>query len=80
MMSPQFSQLTDQVLSLSEDERVLLANVLLKSFEPTPEDLEVDDELIAEIERRDAEIESGAVQTYTHEEVMEAARRAIRGE
>jgi putative addiction module component (TIGR02574 family) len=76
-MSPQLSQLTDQVLSLNEDDRLILAHTLWKSLEPTAEELELDEELIAEIERRDAEIESGAVETVSHEEVMRKLRKIV---
>lgn len=76
-MSPQLQQLTDQALTLSEDERLVLAHVLWKSMEPTEAELEIDDELMAEIERRDAEIESGAVKPIPHEEVMRELRKIV---
>ena len=77
-MTPQFDQLTTQALSLTEDERLVLAHRLWESVRGNGADLEVDEELIAEIERRDAEMEAGTVETFTHEEVMEAARKAIK--
>jgi putative addiction module component (TIGR02574 family) len=78
-MSPQLDQLTAQALSLEPGDRLVLAQRLWESVEPTAKGGadDVDDELIAEFWRRDAEIESGAVQTFSHEEVIEAARKAI---
>ena len=75
-MSPQFDQLTTQALALSPEERAELAQVLWDSVDGLNDD--EDEELFAEIERRDAEIESGAVQTFSHEEVMRHAQQAIK--
>ena len=68
-----FDALVASALALPPEQRVELAERLWLSVE------ESDEALIREIERRDAEMESGAVQPYTHEEVMRDARRAIRG-
>jgi putative addiction module component (TIGR02574 family) len=76
-MSPQLSELTDQALALPPEDRLTLAELLWVSLDEHVEEGEVDEELMAEIDRRDAEMESGAVQTFSHEEVMEAARKAI---
>jgi putative addiction module component (TIGR02574 family) len=73
-MSPTFDALTEQALALPPQQRVELAQRLWSSVE---DQLGEDEELFAEIARRDAELESGAVRTYTHEEVINAARKAI---
>ena len=39
----------------------------------------LDEELFKEIDRRDAEMESGAAKTYSHQEVVEDARKVIGG-
>jgi putative addiction module component (TIGR02574 family) len=80
LMSIQLDQLTTEALALSIQDRLTLAQRLFDSVDPDFQDApidDVDDELIAEINRRDAEIESGAVQTFSHEEVMQAVRKAI---
>jgi putative addiction module component (TIGR02574 family) len=73
-MSPTLDALTAQALALPPDERCELAHRLWESVDAS---LDVDEELIAEIERRDAEMESGSVHTYSHEEVMHDAKKAI---
>jgi len=69
-----FDALTSQVLALSPEQRFELAERLWASVEGQ---LDEDDELFAEIARRDAEIESGAVRTLSHDEVMQRARKAL---
>jgi putative addiction module component (TIGR02574 family) len=66
--------LTTQALALPPQQRVELAQRLWDSVEGQIDDNE---ELFAEIDRRDAEIESGAVQTFSHEEVMRDARKVL---
>jgi putative addiction module component (TIGR02574 family) len=78
IMSPQLSQLTDQALALPEDERLILAEVLWASVEPSQGGLEVDDELIAEIDRREAEVASGAVKPIPYEQAMREIRESLR--
>jgi putative addiction module component (TIGR02574 family) len=73
-MSTNFDALTAQALALPLEQRFELAQRLWESVEPTPE---VGEELIAEIERRDTEIQSGITPTYSHDEVMRDAKRAI---
>ncbi len=79
-MSPQLDQLTAQALALQPEDRLILAQKLWDSVAPTsiaqPDD--IDEELVAEFWRRDEEIESGKVKTFSHEEVMEAARKAMK--
>jgi putative addiction module component (TIGR02574 family) len=66
--------LTSQALSLPSDERFELAQRLWLSV---GRELEVDEALFTEIARRDDEIEAGAAQTFSHDEVMRDARRAL---
>jgi putative addiction module component (TIGR02574 family) len=73
-MSPTLDALTAQALALPPEQRFELAQRLWESVEVPPD---VDEELLAEIEQRDAEMESGAVRTYSHEEVMRDAKQAI---
>ena len=73
-MSPTFDALAEQALALPLQQRVELVQRLRSSVE---DQLAEDDELFAEIARRDAEVESGAVPTYSHEEVINAVRKAI---
>jgi putative addiction module component (TIGR02574 family) len=63
-MSPENQAIFDAALDLPEDERAELAELLLDSLPPTPEELArdgwvevTDDELFAELERRRAEFE-----------------------
>jgi putative addiction module component (TIGR02574 family) len=77
IMSPQLKQLADQALALPEDERLILADVLWASV-PNAAELEVDDELIAEIERREAEIASGAVKPIPYEQAMREIRESLK--
>jgi len=78
-MATQIDDLTEQLFSLPPEDRLTIAQRLWDSLDPELQSqaIEVDEELIAEIERRDAEMEGGTVKTYTHEEVMVAARKAI---
>jgi putative addiction module component (TIGR02574 family) len=65
---------TQQALALPAEQRYELVQRVWSSIE---DQYEVDEELLAEIERRDAEMESGATRTYTHAEVIDDARKAI---
>ena len=73
-MSPQFDQLTNQVLALSPEERVELAQRLWESVDGTIDD---DAELFAEIERREAEIESGKVMPIPYDQAMREIRESL---
>lgn len=66
-------ELSRRAKELSPDERVLLAEQLLASVHPV--DDEVDAAWDAEIKRRVAEIESGAVTPIPAEEVFARLRR-----
>jgi len=69
-------ELTEQVMALPMAERVGLAEALWQSI---GEGLRAgaEREAIEQATRRDAELTSGAAIGRTHEEVMQAARRAI---
>lgn len=69
-----FDVLASQVLALPPEQRVELAQRLWNSVE---NQLDEDEAFVAELERRSAEMEAGTVKTYSHEEVMQAARKAI---
>ena len=71
-MSPTLDSLTTQCLALPLDQRVELTQRLWQSLEGQ---LDEDAELIAEIERRDAEMSNGAVKTYSHDEVVRDAQK-----
>lgn len=69
--------LTERLLALPLDDRIELAEVLWQSIgEGLRSGTEA--EAIADARRRDAELTTGAVTGRSHEEVMNAARRAIR--
>lgn len=72
-------QLTEAVMSLPLAERVSLAQDLWESIQGTSLSSARDEEqeALAEAQRRDAELSSGAVAGRTHEQVMETMRRAI---
>lgn len=69
-------QLTEQLMALPLAERVDLAEALWQSI---GEGLRAgeEQEAVTQARRRDAELASGSKLGRTHEEVMNAARRAI---
>jgi len=69
----------DQLLSLPLAERVELAQALWQSIDEAPDiDARQDEQAaVSEANRRDAELTAGTVGVRSHEQVMEAARRAI---
>ena len=74
---PAIHEIEKAVLALPVEQRVLLAESLLGSLPPTPEEWSEADEL-AEAERRDREIESGQVQALNDAEFwqqVEASRK-----
>ena len=73
-MSPQFDQLTTQALALSPEERVELAQRLWDSVDCLTDD---DAELFAEIERREAEINSGKVKPIPYDQAMRRNSRIV---
>jgi putative addiction module component (TIGR02574 family) len=73
-MSPDVDSLTSQVLALPLEQRVELAQRLWQSLEGQ---LDEDEELFAEIARRDAEIESGSVKPIPYDEAMRDIRESL---
>ncbi len=69
-------QLTTEAMALPLSERVSLAQMLWQSIDAGLADTDEMDAL-REVIRRDQELSSGAVAGRTHDEVMQAARRAI---
>ena len=69
-------QLTTEAMALPLSERVSLAQALWQSIDAGLTDTD-EHEPVRESIRRDQELTSGAVVGRTHEEVMQAARRAI---
>jgi putative addiction module component (TIGR02574 family) len=69
-------QLTAEAMALPLPERVSLAQALWQSIDAGLADTEEGD-AVREAIRRDEELSSGAVAGRTHDEVMQAARRAI---
>jgi putative addiction module component (TIGR02574 family) len=73
-MSSILDALTAQALALPPDERCELAHRLWESVDAS---LDVDEELVAEIERRDAEVDSGAVQPIAFDQAMREIRDSL---
>ena len=73
-MLPSLDSLTNQCLALPLDQRLELTQRLWQSLEGQVDE---DEELFAEIERRDAEMAKGTVKTYSHDEVMRDARKIL---
>lgn len=69
-------QLTDEAMALPLAERVMLAQTLWESIHAARVQTDERDAVQQAI-RRDEELSSGAVIGRTHEDVMQAARRAI---
>ncbi|GAA5117845.1 addiction module protein [Luteolibacter yonseiensis] len=69
-------ELAEEAISLPLAERVSLAQALWQSIDQQSTDLS-DAEAIRVAMWRDAEMERGGVEGRTHEQVMDAARRAI---
>lgn len=69
-------QLTAEAMALPLSDRVKLAQALWHSIDTGLADSD-EQTAVREAIQRDAELSSGAVKGRTHEEVMEAARRAI---
>ena len=69
-------EIESAVMALPLSERVSLAQTLWQSIDAGLADTD-EREAVREAVRRDEELSSGAVAGRTHEEVMQAARRAI---
>jgi putative addiction module component (TIGR02574 family) len=74
-MSPNLDSLTTQCPALPPEQRVELAERLWLSLEGQ---LDEDAQLIAEIERREAEIESGVVTPIPYDEAMRQIRDSLK--
>ncbi len=73
-MNATVDDLLTDALKLTEDDRIELAEALLASIDHERE-VRLDDELLALIEKREAELDSGAVVPIPWEEV----KRRVRG-
>jgi len=71
------TELVEQLLALPIAERVEVAQALWHSIDEGLSSEQHPDGVIDTASRRDAELTSGAVASRSHEEVMQAARRAI---
>jgi putative addiction module component (TIGR02574 family) len=69
-------QLKEEAMSLPLSERVSLAQALWESINAGLVDTD-EQAAVREAARRDRELSSGAASGRSHEEVMQAARRAI---
>lgn len=69
-------QLTAEAMALPLSERVTLAQTLWQSIDAGLADAD-ESAALREAMHRDGELSSGTVAGRTHEEVMQAARRAI---
>jgi putative addiction module component (TIGR02574 family) len=74
-METQLEILESEALKLTLGERAALAQRLLASLD---EDAEIEDAWAAEIERRIAEVESGAVQAIPIAEALARVRAALK--
>lgn len=68
-----FGDILDAAISLTEEERVKLVDALIATLEPE-DAAPLDDSLLAEIDRRSAEIDAGSATLLTWEEVKKNAR------
>ena len=74
-MGIQLETLEAEALKLSSGERAAFAQLLLASLD---EDAEIEDAWAAEVERRIAEVESGAVQVVPIAEALAQVRATLR--
>ena len=74
-METELEKLEAEALKLTPGERAALAQRLLASLE---EDAEIEEAWAVEIERRIAEVESGAVQVIPIEEALARVRAALK--
>ena len=69
-------QITTEAMALPLSERVMLAQALWQSIDAGLSDTD-ERAAVSDAIRRDQELSAGTVVGHTHEEVMQAARRAI---
>jgi putative addiction module component (TIGR02574 family) len=74
-METQFEILEDEALKLTPGERAALAQRLLESLD---EDAEIEEAWAVEVERRIAEVESGAVQVIPMAEALARVRATLK--
>ena len=74
-MQSQFELLTTQALKLPSDERESLVQLLLTSL---AQDDDIDEALAAEVERRNAEVNSGKVQAMHIDEALALIRKGLK--
>ena len=74
-MDTELEKLEAEALKLAPGQRAALAQRLLASLE---EDAEIEDAWAQEVERRIAEVESGAVQLIPIEEALARVRAALK--
>jgi putative addiction module component (TIGR02574 family) len=74
-MQSQFELLTTQALKLTSDERESLVQLLLTSL---AQEADIDEALASEVERRNADIESGKVQTIPIDEALALIRAGLK--
>lgn len=72
------SKIIDEVLALSENDRVDLIEQLLDSFEEEDDEDTIDEKWKAEILRRSQELESGSVKPISWSRVKKMARERSR--
>ncbi len=79
-MTGRLAEVTDHALALAAEERVLLALRVWESLSDADRAAasSIESEMIEEVRRRDDELSSGAVSGRSHEDVVAAARRALR--
>jgi putative addiction module component (TIGR02574 family) len=74
-MGTQLDRLETEALKLTPDERAALAQLLLASLDL---DAEIEEAWAAEIERRIADVESGAVQVIPMDEALAQVRSSLK--
>jgi putative addiction module component (TIGR02574 family) len=74
-MSPTFDSLSAQALSLPTEQRIELAQRLWQSLGAPVDD---EEELFAEIERRDAEVDAGKVAPIPFDQAMREIRDLLK--
>lgn len=77
-MTQAVQDILKQALQLDPADRLTVAQELWDSVDPYPDPpVVIDDALMAEIDRRDAEMEQGLVTPLTHDELMASVQRAL---
>ena len=74
-MQSQFELLTTQALKLTSDERESLVQLLLTS---SAQEADIDEALASEVERRNADIESGKVKAILIDEALALIRAGLK--